>query len=51
MAHIKVPGHTDLRFRYDDQAQRNTEIRRYAQRLDGSATRYLEAILEHLKKQ
>ena len=49
MAHIEVPGHTDNRFHYGDQAQRNIEIRRYAQRLDGDATRYLEAILEHLK--
>ena len=49
MAHIGVPGHTDNRFHYGDQAQRNIEIRRYARRLDGEATRYLEAILEHLK--
>ena len=49
MAHIEVPGHTDNRFHYGDQAQRNTEIRRYARRLDGDATRYLEALLEHLK--
>ena len=49
MTHIKEPGHTSSRFRYDDQAQRNTAIRRYAQRLDSHATRYLEAILEHLQ--
>ncbi len=49
MAHIEVPGHTAGGFWHDDQAQRNTEIRRYARRLDGDATRYLEAILEHLK--
>ena len=49
MTHIKEPGHTDLRFRYDNQEQRNTEIRRYSQSLDGSATRYLEAIIEHLR--
>ena len=49
MAHIGVPGHTAGGFRHDDQAQRNIEIRRYARRLDGDATRNLEAILEHLK--
>ena len=49
MAHIPVPGHAYHPFRYDDQAQRKTEIRRYSQRLNGEATRYLEAILEHLK--
>ena len=49
MTHIGTPGHTGVRFRYDDRAQRDTEIRRYSQRLDGSATRYLEAILEHLR--
>ena len=49
MAHIAVPGHAHHPYRYDDQAQRNAEIRRYAQTLNGSATRNLEAILEHLK--
>ena len=49
MTHIKVPGHTDLRFRYDDQAQRNIAVRHYAQRLNSHAARYLEAILEHLQ--
>ena len=49
MAHINAPGHTDGRYRYDDQTQRNIAIRRYSQRLDGDATHQLEAILEHLK--
>ena len=49
MAHIGVPGHVGGSFRYDDRVQRNTEIRRYAQRLNGEAIRYLETILEHLK--
>ena len=49
MAHLEAPGHTHNPYRYDDQAQRNAAIRRYSQRLDGDATRYLEATLEHLK--
>ena len=49
MAHIEVPDHTAGGFRHDDQAQRNIEIRRYARRLDGDATRHLAAILAHLK--
>lgn len=49
MAHIEVPGHTASSFRYDYQAQRNIEIRRYARRLGGESIRYLEAVLEHLK--
>ncbi len=49
MAHVEVPGHTANSFQHDDQAQRTAEIRRYSQRLDAEATRYLEAILEHLK--
>ena len=50
MAHIGVPGHTDYpSYRHDDQAQRNAEIRRYTQTLNGSATRNLEAIIKHLK--
>ena len=49
MAHIKEPGHTSSRFRYDNQEQRNAEIRGYAQSLDGAATRQLEVLLEHLR--
>ncbi len=49
MAHIGVPGHTDSSFRYYDQVQRNIAIRRYAQSLDGAATRQLEVLLEHLR--
>ena len=50
MIHVGWPGHSDDFYRYDDQAQRNAEIRRYSESLrDGSATRYLKVILEHLK--
>ena len=50
MAHIEVPGHSANNFRYDDRAQRNAEIERYIQSLhNGTATRYLKAILEHVK--
>ena len=50
MAHIEMPGHVnDGRFRYNDQAWRSGEIRRYSQRLNGEATRYLEALLKHLR--
>ncbi len=50
MAHVIALGHTYPGYRYDDQARRSTEIRRYTQSLrNGSAARYLEAILEHLK--
>ena len=50
MAHIEVPMHIeDGGFRYDDPLWRSGEIRRYAHRLNGEATRYLEALLEHLK--
>ena len=50
MAHVIVLKHTFPPYRYDDQAQRNVEIRLYSQSLlDSTATRYLEAILKHLK--
>ena len=50
IAHIEVPMHIeDGRFRYDDPSWRNGETRRYAHRLNGEATGYLEALLEHLK--
>ena len=50
MAHIHAPDHIeDGRFRYDDPSQRLAETRRYAHLLNGEATRYLEAILKHLK--
>lgn len=50
VAHFDGPGHTYPTYRYDDQAQRNAEIRRYSQSLrNGSAARDLAAILEHLK--
>ena len=49
MAHVIVLGHTYAGYGYDDQARRSAEIRRYTQRFDGSVSRYLEAILEHLR--
>ena len=49
MTHVIAMHHTFPPYSYDDQAQRNDVIRRYTQNLDGTATRYLEAILEHLK--
>ena len=50
MAHIGTRhSHTGEGFRYDDQEQRNAEIKRYSEILRDYATRNLEAILEHLR--
>ena len=50
MAHIGTRhSHTGDGFRYDDQEQRNAEIKRYSEILRDYATRDLEAILEHLR--